>query len=292
MVTIGVFDGVHLGHRRILDEVGLLATGIGARSVVLTFHPHPATVFRPDEAPQMLTTLEERLELLRTAGIDETVVLRFTAALARQRAEWFTQRVLVDRIGMSRLVIGYDFRFGRGREGNAGYLESLGEKMGFGVDIVPPVTWAGHPISSTRARTALARGDVRAAARVLGRPYSLSGRVVRGEGRGRRLAYPTANLAVARSGKILPRAGIYAVRAKTGGIIYPGALYIGSKPTYGGGATSVEVYLVGRRAGLYGRKVEVLLVDRLRDEQAFRDDLALKRAIAGDVKRVRRLIAN
>jgi len=290
VVTIGVFDGIHLGHRRILEEVVLLARGIGAKAVAVTFDPHPASVFRPHEAPMMLTTLRERLALVARAGIDEAVVLRFTAGLARQQAEGFTRRMLVGRLKMARLVIGYDFRFGRGREGDARYLETLGEAMGFGVDIVPPVKWAGHPISSTRVRTALARGDVKAAAKMLGRCYGLAGTVVRGEGRGRSLTYPTANLAVADPGKMVPASGIYATRVRVGEKTYGGALYIGTKPTYGGKAAAVEVYLIGARANLYGRKLEVSFVDRLRSEREFGNDEALKRAIASDVSRARRLL--
>jgi riboflavin kinase/FMN adenylyltransferase len=290
VVTIGAFDGIHLGHRRILNEVVLLARGTGARAVAVTFDPHPASVFRPHETPLMLTTLEERLRLIADAGIDETVVLSFTKGFARQRAKSFTKRVLVGGLKMARLVIGYDFRFGRGREGDAHRLEDLGEEMGFGVDIVPPVKWAGHPVSSTRVRTALARGDVKAAARMLGRSYGLAGRVVRGEGRGRLLTYPTANLAVTDSAKMLPASGIYAARVRVGKKTYGGALYLGTKPTYGGKATAIEVYLIGARASLYGRKLEVFLVDRLRNEREFRNDEALKRAIASDVSRVQRLV--
>jgi riboflavin kinase/FMN adenylyltransferase len=292
VVTIGAFDGIHLGHRRILDEVVLVARGIGARAAVVTFDPHPAMVFRPDEPPMMLATLEERLALIAGAGIDETVVLEFTRGLARRRADWFTRRILVERLSLARLVIGYDFRLGREREGDAAYLEVLGEEIGFGVDIVPPVKWAGHPISSTRVRTALARGDVKVAARMLGRPYGLRGKVVRGEGRGRRLEYPTANLAVDDSRKMLPRPGIYAARVALGRTVCGGALYVGTKPTYGGGPVTVEVYLIGARANLYGRKLDVTFVDRLRDERNFKSDGALKRAIASDVRRAIRVLGN
>jgi len=292
VVTIGAFDGIHLGHRRILDEVVLLARGIGARAVAVTFDPHPALILTPRETPQMLATLGERLALMAEAGLDEVVVLKFTEGLARERARDFTKRVLVGALGMARLVIGYDFRFGKAREGDARHLEALGEEMGFGVDIVPPVRWAGHPISSTRVRTALARGDVKAAARMLGRPYSFVGTVVRGEGRGRRLAYPTANLAVTDATRMVPAAGIYATRVKAGRKAYAGALYIGTKPTYGGKAMGIEVYLVGARSNLYGRKLDVEFVDKLRGERRFRSEEALKRAIASDVSRLRRVVTN
>jgi riboflavin kinase/FMN adenylyltransferase len=186
--------------------------------------------------------------------------------------------------------VGANFHFGAGGSGDVGTLRDEGKRLGFGVDIVPPVKWAGHPISSTRVRTALARGDVKAAARMLGRCYGLAGMVVRGEGRGRLLTYPTANLAVTDSAKMVPAAGIYAARVRVGEKTYGGALYVGTKPTYGGKATTIEVYLIGTRANLYGRKLEVFFVDRLRDEREFSNDEALKRAIASDVSRVRRLV--
>ncbi len=292
VVTIGAFDGIHMGHRRILDEVALLARGLRVRGVVITFEPHPISVFTPDEAPMMLTTLAEKLALIEEMGLDETVVLRFTSNFARRRAEWFVRNVLMAKFNMARLVIGYDFRFGKGREGDAQYLEALGENMGFGVDIVPPVKFGAHPVSSTRVRTSLARGDVKSASKMLGRSYSLAGWVVRGEGRGRLLTYPTANLEIGDATKMLPRLGIYAVRVMVGKALYPGVLYIGTKPTYGGEATTIEVHLIGFEAGLYGQEIEVHFVDRIRDEREFKDDKALKRAIAADVTRARSLLEN
>jgi len=292
VVTIGAFDGIHVGHRRILEEVAILARGLGVTGVAVTFEPHPVSVIRPDRTPLMLTTLREKLALIAEAGLDQTVILRFTSTLAGRRAEWFVRRLLVAKLNMARLVIGYDFHFGRGREGNARYLEALGEEIGFGVDIVPPVDFRGRPVSSTRVRTSLARGEVRAASEMLGRMYSLAGRVVKGEGRGRLLAFPTANLELEEAGKMLPRFGVYAVRVKLGRACYPGALYIGTKPTYGGGRPAVEVYIMGLTANLYGRKLEVFLVDRIRGERQFKDQTSLRRAIAADVERAAGLLQN
>lgn len=289
-MTVGVFDGVHLGHRRILEEVVLLARGLRARSVVVTFDPHPVAALNPGEAPAMLTTVRERLALIEAEGIGETLVLRFGANLAARDAEWFVKRILLGRLNMGRLVIGYDFRFGRGREGNARRLEALGEEMGFGVDIVPPVTFRGHPISSTRARTALARGDVGSAAAMLGRPYGISGRVVRGEGRGRRLGFPTANLRVADACKMLPGDGVYAAEAGSGGRLGPALVYVGTKPTYGGRTRGVEVHLLETGPELYGKTVEVRFVERLRGERVFANDAALKRAMSADRRRASALV--
>ena len=292
VIAVGVFDGVHVGHKRILEEVKLLAGGLGARSVVVTFEPHPAAVLQPRRAPAMLTGLEERAGLIRASGVDETLVLAFTPKLAGRRAEWFVRNVLLERLNLARLVIGYDFRFGKGREGDARYLERLGEKMGFGVDIVPAVIYRGRPVSSTRIRAALACGDVRSAGRMLGRPYSVAGKVVRGEGRGRGLGYPTANLALADRGKVLPADGVYAARALVGGAARPGVLYIGTRPTYGGRARGIEVHLLDAGGRLYGRAMEVSFVERLRGEKAFRSDAELRRAVAADAARAREVLSN
>lgn len=290
-VTIGAFDGIHVGHRRILDEVVLLARGLGVAGVVVTFDPHPMSILQPEEPPCLLTSMEEKISLIRESGVDNLVILRFSPKLARQSAEAFAKKVLLKRLSMRRLVIGYDFRFGRDRQGDALYLESLGEAAGFGVDIVPPVSFLGHPVSSTRIRTAIVRGDVRSAARMLGRPYSVGGSVVRGDGRGAALAYPTANLEMDEPGKILPAKGVYAVTARVGGRQIPGVLYIGTKPTFGGQAETVEVHMMGLERNLYGRRVEVSFVERLRDEIRFRNDQGLKQAIRRDVARAQRVLS-
>jgi riboflavin kinase/FMN adenylyltransferase len=265
---------------------------LDAKAVVITFEPHPMALLRPAEAPSLLTTLREKLSLVDAAGLDQAVVLGFNRDLAGRTAEWFVRRVLLERLRTARLVIGYDFRFGKGREGDAEYLKRLGEEAGFGVDIVPPVNFAGHPISSTRVRTALARGDVKSAQKMLGRMYSFSGKVIRGEGRGRLLGFPTANLEVCDAGKMLPGFGIYAVRVEVAGALHPGAMYIGTKPTYGGKEISLEVFLIGPASNLYGRKLKVFFVDRVRDERRFKSGEALERAMARDVARVRRLLVN
>jgi riboflavin kinase/FMN adenylyltransferase len=291
VVTIGSFDGIHLGHKKILKEVILLARGLSSSGVVVTFDPHPMAVLHPNEAPCLITTNSEKVSLLRKIGIEKTVIMRFTADLAARSAEWFVKELLIERLGMRRLVIGYDFRFGAGREGDAPYLECLGARLGFGVDIVPPVGYLNHPISSTRVRTALVRGDVEAAARMLGRPYTLAGRVVRGEGRGRELRFPTANIEVGDDAKIVPANGVYAVRVDMGRKTCPGALYIGTKPTFGGRARSVEVHIMDVRGRLYGRRLGVAFVKRIRDDVTFAGPEALRDAIRKDLSKARRLLS-
>ena len=289
VVTIGCFDGIHLGHRRILSEVAMLARGLGLRSVVVTFEPHPLAVLQPDEQPFMLTTTSEKIDLLRSAGINATVILEFSAKLASRPAEWFVREILLRKLSMRRLVIGYDFRFGRGRQGSPSYVEVLGERLGFGVDIIPPVTYLGSPISSTRVRTALMRGDVTSAADMLGRPYGFKATVVRGEGRGKHLSFPTANLRVRGRDKIVPAKGVYAVRVDIDGHIFAGALYIGSKPTFRGDKPTIEVYIVGTRKHLYGKTVRVEFIRRLRGEKRFASEQELRGAIDRDVKKAIRV---
>jgi riboflavin kinase/FMN adenylyltransferase len=291
VVTVGSFDGVHIGHRRILNEVVMLARGLAVAGVAVTFDPHPMAVLHPKEAPCLLTTPAERVSLMGDSGLSEAVVVRFTAKLANRTAEWFVRDILIGRINMKRLVIGYDFRFGVGREGDAPYLERLGEQLGFGVDIVPPVDYLGYPVSSTRVRTALVRGDVESAAKMLGRPYAFTGRVIRGEGRGRMLDFPTANLKMTEQRKILPANGVYAVEVSFDRRRATGALYIGPKGTFGPGPNSIEVHLVGFEGNLYGSEVQVRFVRRIRDDAVFADAATLSKAIARDVRRVKRLLS-
>jgi riboflavin kinase/FMN adenylyltransferase len=291
VVTIGSFDGIHLGHRRILNEVVMLARGLSVTGVVVTFDPHPMAVLYPREAPCLLTTTSEKVKLIRDTGVGKAVIVPFTPKLAARSAEWFVRDLLIDRLNMRRLVIGYDFGFGAGREGDARYLERLGEKLGFGVDIVPPVKYLNHPVSSTRVRTALVRGDVESAAGMLGRPYRVSGKVVRGKGMGRMLDFPTANLDIGTPEKLIPANGVYAVRADVGRKKSPGALYIGNRPTFGAGTRSVEVHLMEIKQSLYGRKIGVDFIKRIRSDAAFPDTGALQDAIRKDVAKAARLLS-
>jgi riboflavin kinase/FMN adenylyltransferase len=289
-VTIGAFDGIHLGHRRILEEVVLLSRALGVEGVAVTFDPHPISVIQPHEGLFLLTSLEEKLALMESIGVDKTLVFRFDGDLARRSADWFARRVLVERLGIKRLVIGYDFRFGRAREGGASSLKGLGEELGFGVDIVPPVEFMGHPVSSTRVRTALLRGDVESARAMLGRPYSMSGVVIKGQGRGRLLDFPTANLKAVDREKMLPAPGVYAVKVLLDMRPRRGALYIGTRPTFGEGPAAIEVHILDMDDDLYGRRLGLEFVERLRGEVGFEDGASLKKAIETDVDRVRRSV--
>jgi riboflavin kinase/FMN adenylyltransferase len=290
VVTVGTFDGVHRGHWEVLQEIRRRAIATDRRSVLLTFHPHPLRIVRPEHAPPLLTTPVEKKEILAESGLDYAVFLSFTHALSRYEPRRFVEEILVGRLGVAELVIGHDHGFGRGRSGDADTLRRIGDEIGFAVDLVPPVMVDGQPISSSDIREALQAGDPEAAARRLGRPYSLRGLVVRGEGRGRKLGFPTANLAVASSEKLIPPSGIYAVRGVTRGATYDGALHLGPRPTFRGSPPSIELHLMDFEGDLYGAEVRVDFVRRLRDVLPFDSVTALVAQMKEDVAEARRVL--
>ena len=213
VATVGTFDGVHRGHWAVLQEIRLRAKETGRRSVLVTFHPHPLKIVRPDEAPLLLTTPTEKKEILAETGLDYAVFLSFTNVLAEYSPQRFVEEILIGRLGVQELVIGYDHGFGKGRSGDVLTLRDIGRDLRFTVDVVSPIRAGEEPVSSTRIRKALLEGDVESARQGLGRPYCIRGMVVKGEGRGRKLGFPTANLWVPVNGKLIPPPGVYAVRA-------------------------------------------------------------------------------
>lgn len=290
VVTVGTFDGVHRGHWAVLQEIRARADATGRRSVLLTFHPHPLRIVRPEHAPPLLTTPDEKKEILAESGLDFAVFLRFTEQLSRYAPERFVEEILVGRLGVEELVIGYDHGFGRGRSGDADTLRELGLQFGFTVDVVPPVEVGGEAVSSSRIRHAIAEGDLREAGRGLGRPYSLRGLVVRGDGRGRHLGFPTANLGGVVPEKLHPPSGIYAVRGVTRAGIHDGALHLGPRPTFQGAAPSIELHLLDFEGDLYGEEVRVDLIERVRDVLPFASVEALVDQMRDDVARVRGIL--
>ncbi|HEY7682768.1 MAG TPA: bifunctional riboflavin kinase/FAD synthetase [Gemmatimonadales bacterium] len=269
VVTVGTFDGVHLGHMAVLREIAARAQAAGRKSVLVTFEPHPLEVVNPQAAPPLLTTGPERREVLALTGLDYVVFLRFDRRLADYSPEQFVREVLIGRCGMRELVIGHDHGFGRGRSGDVETLRRLGASDGFAVDVVGQVELGGHAVSSTAIRRAVAGGDLRTAARLLGRPYTLSGRVVRGEGRGRTLGTPTINVGEYSERKLLPPDGVYAARVEWVGGRAGGMLNQGPRPTFGETRRGVEVHLFEVDADLYGDWVRVEWVERLRDVERF-----------------------
>lgn len=291
IVTVGTFDGVHRGHQAVLEEIRVRAGDTGRRAVLLTFHPHPLRIVRPEAAPRLLTTPVEKKEILAETGLDYAVFLRFTQELSQYSPRRFVKEILVGRLGVNELVIGYDHGFGRGRSGDVDTLRSIGRELGFAVDVVPPVDVGGEPVSSSRIRAAVAQGRLDLATEGLGRPYSLRGFVVRGDGRGRTLGFPTANLSTGSSDKLLPPAGIYAVRGVLRAGVFSGALHLGPRPTFEGSPPSIELHLIDFSGEIYGEDVRVDFLEYLRPVHAFESIEALKRQMGADVERARAVVA-
>jgi riboflavin kinase / FMN adenylyltransferase len=292
VVTVGTFDGVHRGHWEVLAAVRQQADHEQLPAVLVTFHPHPLRVVRPDHAPRLLTTPVEKKEILAESGLDYAVFLPFNDALRGYAPERFVREILIGRLRMRHLVIGYDHGFGRDRSGDVATLRQIGRRLGFDVEVVPPVQTEGaEPVSSSRVRDAVAAGDVALAARGLGRPYSLTGTVVRGAGRGRKLGFPTANIEVASPDKLLPHEGIYAVRAALGDHFADGVLHLGPRPTFAGMPPSIELHLFDYSGNLYGRRIRVEFHGRVRDIARFDSADALIRAMEADCAEAQRLLA-
>jgi riboflavin kinase/FMN adenylyltransferase len=266
---VGSFDGVHLGHRAVLQEIDRRARAARRASVLVTFDPHPLEVVNPGAAPPLLTTGPERLEMLALSPLDYVLLLRFDRHLASLTPEQFVQDVLLERCAVRELVIGHDHGFGRGRSGDVETLRRLGQTLGFDVDVVAPVDFGGQHVSSSRIRRAVAGGDLATAGAMLGRPYGVVGRVGEGERRGRLLGVPTINLTEVSPRKLLPPDGVYAVRVEWRGGGAGGMMNQGPRPTFEDGRRVLEAHLFGFDGDLYGEWVRVEWVERLRDIERF-----------------------
>jgi riboflavin kinase / FMN adenylyltransferase len=264
VLALGNFEGVHRGHRALIDTALARARSRGAKAAVLTFEPHPRAFFKPDEPVFRLTSVETKLRLFAATGLDGAVVMTFDAALAALEAWEFVDRILIDRYRISGAVVGFDFRFGKGRVGSSEFLAEEGDKRGFTVDVIAPVTDGDRRISSGEVRTALAAGDVEDAMHLLGYPWFITGEVVHGDKRGRELGYPTANLRLDPTCGL--RHGIYAVRVGVGGKRYDGVASFGRRPMFDTGAVLLEVFLFDFSGDLYGRTIDVAFVAWIRHE--------------------------
>jgi riboflavin kinase/FMN adenylyltransferase len=291
VVTVGTFDGVHRGHWAVLQEIRLRAKETGRRSVLVTFHPHPLKIVRPDQAPPLLTTPAEKKEILAETGLDYAVFLSFNHILAAYSPQRFVEEILIGRLGVQELVIGYDHGFGKGRSGDVLTLRDIGRDLRFTVDVVSPIRAGEEPVSSTRIRKALLEGDVEEARRGLGRPYCIQGMVVRGEGRGKSLGFPTANLWVPGDGKLIPPPGVYAVRAGMKRGVFGGALHIGPRPTFRGSPPTIELHLMDFDGDLYGDQIRVEFIQFLREVHPFSSASALVDQLKLDVSAARAALA-
>ena len=288
-VTVGSYDGVHVGHRRIIGRMLDIASQEGLRSVVVTFEPHPRQVIASgrSSAIELLTLPSEKRLLMESLGIDVLFVVRFDALFASRSSEWFIQHILLDLIGARHIVIGYDHGFGRDRTGGRRTLEKLACERGFSVDVVDEVRLHDEHFSSTRIRTLLHEGRLREANAFLGAPYMISGRVVHGQGFGRKIGFPTVNIKLADPDKLLPRHGVYIAETHLDGQEYKVMMNIGVRPTVSDGSGAViEAHILGYSSSLYGREVHLSLFERLRDEKKFQSLDALREQLQKDKKMV------
>jgi riboflavin kinase/FMN adenylyltransferase len=287
-LALGNFDGLHRGHTKIIERVRRAAAERGATSLVLTFDPHPPRIVRPDKAPPLLMTLEQKLEALERAGIQGVAIVKFTLELSRWEPEAFVKAVLVDWLRVGEVWVGADFLFGRDRSGNFSVLRSLGAQYGFRVEKIDPVRYKDFVVSSTRVRRLVSEGRVDEAGALLGHHVFIDGMVVQGAGRGRELGVPTANLQT--DNELIPPHGVYATAVTVDGVVYPGVTNVGLRPTFNDATrTTIEVHIMGFSGDLYGQRVRVAFIQRLRDERRFPDVDALKAQIDADLRRARRL---
>jgi riboflavin kinase/FMN adenylyltransferase len=290
VVALGAFDGIHLAHAKIIHTAVDRARSLGIRSVVTTFDPHPMVVLRPDRVHEPIATQEENLRRIAACGPDAAVVIPFTVELSRMEAEDFVARILLDRLGAREVVVGYNHTFGRGARGTAALLQDLAGRLGFVTRVLPPLQVQGQTVSSSAVRDALRDGDVETAGALLGRPYGLTGIVLRGAGRGRTLGFPTANLRPDRP--LLLAAGVYAARVSWDGHRADAVVNVGYRPTFGEDQYWVEAYVFDWSGDLYERRLDVEFLHRIRPEMKFSGVDALKRQVAADMETARRLLAS
>ncbi len=288
VLTLGNFDGLHLGHQKIIRKVAARARELGTKSVVYTFEPHPLKVVAPHKSPPLILDAKDKAGLIGSFGIDCLIFARFTKEFAATHPREFVEKVLHKALSVKEVWVGHDFSFGRGRAGTVGYLKELGKELGFKVFVVPAFKKGEHIVSSSRIRTLIKEGGVKGASALLGRDYSIKGRVVRGMDIGKAMGFPTANLAV--ESELVPANGVYAAYAVIKGRRLPAVLNIGTAPTFGGRDRGVEVHILDFDGDIYGKRMEVHFVKRLRDEKAFKSKEALVRQITKDTEKARAIL--
>jgi riboflavin kinase/FMN adenylyltransferase len=289
VLTIGNFDGVHRGHLALFERVKERAKAIEGQSAVMTFDPHPLKLLRPQEAPAIITPSPKKIELIEKAGIDVVFCLNFTDGFAAIGAEDFVRDILVGRVGIKEIVVGYDYVFGHARKGDISLLKKLGQEMGFLVHVIPPISLDGNTVSSTAVRSMLKDGNMRDASAMLGRFHEISGVVIKGMNRGGRLlGFPTANLKS--QDELIPRSGVYAARARLEDGIYDAVVNIGYNPTFPEKNFSIEAHLLEFSGDLVGKPLSLILIERIRDEVTFKDVESLAAQIARDVDSAKKVL--
>ncbi len=287
VLAVGNFDGLHRGHTKIIERVRARADERGATAVALTFDPHPPRIVRPDKAPPVLMTKAQKIEALARAGMHGVAVVRFTRELSQWEPDVFVRTVLVEWLRVSEVWVGANFLFGRDRSGNFSLLRTLGTRHGFRAEKIDPIRYKDFVVSSTRIRRLIAEGRVDEAGVLLGHHYAVDGAVVRGDGRGRELGFPTANLCT--DNELAPPHGVYATLATLAGVIHASVTNIGVRPTFGDHAPVIETHVFDLARDLYGARMRLSFVRRLRDERAFADVAALRAQIAADCRQAREL---
>ncbi len=290
VVTIGTFDGLHIGHQEILRN--LVQNPKQEKSAILTFFPHPRMVLQKDNELKLITTLDERIQLLKKTDLDYLIIEPFTKEFSRLTAIDFVRNILIQQLHIKKLVIGYDHHFGRNREGNFEQLKEYGTVYGFEVEETPAQDIQQIAVSSTKIRSALIDGDIEKANNYLGYEFMLTGKVVHGKGLGKKWKYPTINIHIEESYKLIPKSGVYVIKINLQDQLVFGIMNIGYRPTLNGKDQTIEVHLLDFNADLYGKKIQVRLVYRLRDEQKFDSIEDLFAQIKQDEKRARELITN
>lgn len=288
ILTIGNFDGVHLGHQAILKKIVSRAKEAGGSSIVFTFEPHPLKVIAPDKDIRLITSCDEKTRLLEDAGVDAVICANFTREFAEQDPDEFVKNVLHEKIGVAEIYIGHDYAFGKGRKGTISHLKELGKRYGFYVGVIEPVVIDDAVVSSSRIRQMILDGNVDNAAKLLGRNYALTGIVVKGAGRGRKLGFPTANIEL--PSELIPKDGVYAVKVKKGDKAYDGVANIGNKPTFKNEKFGVEAYLFDFNESLYNETLEIEFVKRIRNERAFKNAEELIAHMKGDVSAAKEIL--
>jgi len=288
-LTFGTFDGVHIGHQAVIKEVIKQAQRLSRASVILSFHPHPMAFLFPEQCPPSLTTMGKKIGLFSKMGVDTAIFAKLEKHISRMSAADFVKKILLDKLRAKSIVVGYDSEFGRDRIGNGKLLKKLGCKNNFDVKIVAPQRIGDITVSSTRIRQAISKSNLLLAKRLLGRWYSISGKVIKGKGIGRKIGYPTANIDI--EDQMLPPFGIYAIRAKLDKKMFDGVLSMGIRPTIGDGIFQIEAHLFGLNDYIYGRRVEVIFIKKIRDEIAFSSLEQLCAHIERDIVKAKEILA-